>query len=55
MALDTLSIPAMSTECERVFSCTKKLITPMWSLLKEKVIEATECLKAWWDCGTISQ
>jgi hypothetical protein len=28
MALDTLSIPAMSTECERVFSSTKKLLAP---------------------------
>ena len=27
-ALDTLSCPAMSTECERVFSSAKKLITP---------------------------
>jgi hAT family C-terminal dimerisation region len=55
LALDTLSIPAMSTECERVFSSTKKLLTPMRSCLKEDIIEATECLKAWWDCGMISQ
>ena len=55
MALDTLSIPAMPTECERVFSSTKKFITPMRSLLKEDIIEATECLKAWWDRGIISQ
>ena len=27
-ALDTLSCLAMSTECERVFSSAKKLITP---------------------------
>jgi hypothetical protein len=27
-ALDTLSCPAMSTECERVFSSAKKLIIP---------------------------
>jgi len=27
-AFDTLSIPAMSAECERVFSSTKKLISP---------------------------
>ena len=54
MALDTLPIPAMSTECERVSNSTKKLITPMWSLLKEDIIEATE-LKAWWECEIISQ
>ena len=27
-AFDTLAIPAMSAECERVFSSTKKLIPP---------------------------
>jgi hypothetical protein len=43
----------MSTECERVSNSTKKLITLMWSLLKEDIIEATE-LKAWWECGIIS-
>jgi hypothetical protein len=47
MALDTLSIPAMSTECERVFSSTKKLLAPMRNGFKEDIIEATECLKAW--------
>jgi hypothetical protein len=45
----------MSTEYERVFSSTKKLITPMRSLPKEDIIEATECLKEWEDCGIISQ
>jgi hAT family C-terminal dimerisation region len=55
MALDTLLISAMSTECERVFSSTKKLINPMRSLLKTDIIEATECLKAWWDYGMITQ
>jgi hAT family C-terminal dimerisation region len=55
LALDTLIIPAISTECERVFNSAKKLLTPMRSCLKEDIIEATECLKAWWDCGMISQ
>jgi hypothetical protein len=55
MALDTLSIPAISTEYERIFSSTKKFITSMQSLLKVDIIKATEYLKAWWDCGIISQ
>jgi hAT family C-terminal dimerisation region len=55
MALDTLSIPAMSTECERVFSSTKKLLSPQRCRIKEDLMEATECLKAWWDCGIIEQ
>jgi hAT family C-terminal dimerisation region len=49
MALDTLSIPAISVECERVFSSAKKLLTPARNNLQEDIIEATECLKAWWD------
>jgi hypothetical protein len=37
-ALDTLSCPAMSTECERVFSSAKKLITPERNQLEEDII-----------------
>ena len=45
MAPDTLSIHAMSMECERVFSSTKKQLTPARDNLQEDIIEATECLK----------
>jgi len=45
-AFDTLAIPAMSSECERVFSSAKKA-------LADDIIEATECLKAWWAQGLI--
>ena len=55
MALDTLSIPAMSAECERIFSSTKKLLTDSRNGLQEEIIEATECLKAWWDEGIIKR
>jgi len=44
-AFDTLAIPAMSAEFERVFSGTKKLITPERNCLAEDIIEALECLK----------
>jgi hypothetical protein len=55
MALDTLLIPAMSTECERVFSSSKKLLSPQRYRIKEDLIEASECLKAWWDYVMIVQ
>jgi hypothetical protein len=45
-ALNTLYCPAMSTECERMFNSTKKLITPERNALAEDIIEACECLKA---------
>ena len=53
--IDTLSIPAMATECERTFSSAKKLITPERNALGDATIEASECLKAWWDQGLITR
>lgn len=41
MALDTLSIPAMATECERVFSSAKKLVSPHRCCIKEDLVEAS--------------
>jgi hAT family C-terminal dimerisation region len=54
-AFDTLSCPATSCECERVFSSTKKLITPERNKLRDDIIEALECLKAWFDKGLIEK
>jgi hypothetical protein len=48
MAFDLLSIPAMSAECERVFSQTKLLITTQRSRLTDDIVEAVECLKHWY-------
>ncbi|KAF1732502.1 putative AC transposase [Beauveria bassiana] len=47
MALDVLSIPAMSAEPERLFSGTKITMTDRRSRLGIESIEATECLKSW--------
>ena len=45
----------MSAEYERVFSSTKKLITPERNHLSEEPIEASEYLKNWWDRGLTVQ
>jgi hAT family C-terminal dimerisation region len=45
----------MSTEYERVFSSAKKLVTPERNQLVEDIIEACECLKAWWRDSLIGQ
>ena len=37
----------MSDECERLFSSAKLLITDRRSCLKMDIIEANECLRAW--------
>ena len=54
-ALDTLFCSVISAECERVFSSAKKLITPERNHLGEDIIEACECLKAWWKNSLIEQ
>jgi hAT family C-terminal dimerisation region len=45
----------MSAECERIFSSVKRLISPERNRLHEQIIEASECLKNWWDRGLIVQ
>jgi len=47
MAIDILSIPAMSDEPERVFSGARRTISWDRSRLGAEVIEQVECLKSW--------
>ena len=47
LALDLLSIPLMSAECERVFSNAKTVITDQRACLKEDIIEASVILRQW--------
>ena len=47
MALDVLSIPAMSAEPEHLFSGAKISITDCRNCLGIESIEAIECLKSW--------
>ena len=55
MALDILSIPAMSNEPERVFSRARRTISWERFLLGEETIEATECLKHWKRSGILNE
>jgi len=54
MAFDVQSIPAMSAECERVFSSGKLMLSPQWNRLREDAVEAAELLKAWENAGIVS-
>ena len=47
MAIDILSIPAMPSEPERIFSASKRTIKETRWSLKSYTIEALKCLKAW--------
>jgi hypothetical protein len=51
MALDILSIPAMSDEPERLFSGASITITERRNRLGVESIEALECLKSWYNGG----
>jgi hypothetical protein len=53
MAFDLLSIPATSCSCERIFSSTKKMISPAMGSLKDDTIELRECLRQWLKAGLI--
>ena len=48
IALNLLSIPAMSAELERLFSSCKITVTDRRNKLSVKVIEALECLRSWY-------
>ena len=47
MAIDILSIPAMSAEAERVFSGARRTISWTRCRLGATVVEQMECLKSW--------
>jgi hypothetical protein len=48
MALDILSIPAMSVNPERLFSSAKVCITELRNKLGMDILEAFKCLKSWY-------
>jgi len=54
MALDILSIPAMSAKPERLFSGAKITITDCRNKLGIESIKAIECLKSWLGKGNIA-
>jgi hypothetical protein len=47
MAIDILSIPAMSNEPERVFSGACRMISWEREQLNPEIVKITECLKHW--------
>ena len=47
VAINILSIPATSTECEQTFSAAKLMITSQCQSLSERTIQQLQCLRAW--------
>ena len=55
MAIDIHSIPAMSSEPERVFSGAKHTVSDQRNSLKAETIELLECLKSWFRLGLFTE
>lgn len=55
MAIDIFSIPAISSEPERVFSGTKHTITAERASLNPETTEALECMKSWFSAGLFTK
>jgi len=53
IAYDFYAVPAMSSECERVFSSCGKMTSPESSRLSGKTLWHYECLKNWQRRGAI--
>ena len=53
MAIDLMACPAKSSECERVFSRAKQLVTNERSKLSAETIEANELQKDWLRKGLV--
>lgn len=55
MAIDVFSIPAMSSEPERVFSGAKHTLNKQRIRCTVKTIELLECLKSWFKLGNFTE
>lgn len=55
MAIDVFSIPAMSSEPERVFSGAKHTLTEQRMRCSIETIELLECLKSWFRLGIFTE
>jgi len=55
MAIDILSIPAMSDEPEHVFSGARCTISWERGQLNPETVEMTECLKHWKKSGILDK
>jgi hypothetical protein len=55
MALDILSIPAMSDEPERVFSGARRTVSWERSQINVQTLEHIECLKHWKRSGILNE
>jgi hypothetical protein len=47
MALDLLSVPSMSAECERLFGVAEQMVPPLRTRLEASTIGIAQTLRSW--------
>ena len=55
MALDVMTVPAMSAECERLFSAVGLMVTALRNRLDAEVIGLIQTLRSWLKAGLVDQ
>ncbi|KAG7423080.1 Zinc finger BED domain-containing protein DAYSLEEPER [Fusarium oxysporum f. sp. raphani] len=53
MAIDLFSVPAMSSEPERIFSLAGQMVTPLRRQLQADIVGAARCISSWEKSGAI--
>jgi hypothetical protein len=51
LALDVISIPASSCNCERMFSELCDLLEPRWRAIPPQLLAAIQCVQQWQKAG----
>ena len=55
MALDVMTVPTMSSECERLFSAASLMVTPLRNRLDAGTIGLIQTLRSWLRAGIIEE
>jgi hypothetical protein len=55
MALDFMTIQAMSAECERLFSAAGRMVTPLRNQLEASTIAICQVLRSWLQAGIVDE
>jgi hypothetical protein len=55
MALDFLTVQAMSAECERLFSASGRMVSPHRTVLDAEIVSMYQVLRSWYRAGLIQQ
>ena len=55
MAMDFMTVHAMSAECERLFSAAGRMVTPLRNQLEASTISMCQVLRSWLQAGIVDE